>query len=79
MARFAKLIELEDGEQALVTIEHDVEEDCPIVKVRVDVEGLEFNMKLGFNTEKEAEEMLKKYDIEEAKKFRLAMVNFGKE
>jgi hypothetical protein len=74
MSKFAKLIELEDGEQVLLTLNYNDEDDNYEVKVRTDLNGATASIKLGFNEEDKALELLEKYTKKDATKYREQMV-----
>ena len=73
MSKFAKLIELEDGEQVLLTLNYNDEDDNFEVEVRTDLEGVTASIKLGFNEEEKALNMLEKYNEDSAIKYRQQM------
>jgi len=74
MSKFAKLIELENNEQVLLTLNYNDEDDNYEVEVRTDLEGVTASIKLGFNEEEKALIMLEKYTEESAIKYRSEMV-----
>lgn len=74
MSKFAKLIELEDGEQVLLTLNYNDEDDNYEVEVRTDLEGVTASIKLGFNKEDKALNVLGKYSKKDALKYRNQMV-----
>lgn len=74
MSKFAKLIELEDGEQVLLTVNYNDEDDNYEVEVRTDLEGVTASIKLGFNKEDKALSVLDKYSKKDALKYRNQMV-----
>ena len=74
MSKFAKLIELEDGEQVLLTVNYNDEDDNYEVKVRTDLNGATASIKLGFNEEDKALRVLEKYTKKDATKYREQMV-----
>ena len=74
MSKFAKLIELEDGEQVLLTVNYNDEDDNYEVKVRTDLNGATASIKLGFNEEDKALKLLEKYTKKDATKYRKQMV-----
>lgn len=73
MSKFAKLIELENDEQVLLTVDYNDEDDMYEVAIRTDFEGLVASIKLGFKEENKALETLKKYNEDSAVKFRQQM------
>ena len=74
MSKFAKLIELENNEQVLLTLNYNDEDDNYEVEIRTDLEGVTASIKLGFNEEEKAINMLEKYTNESAIKYRNEMV-----
>lgn len=70
MAKFAKLIELDNDEQVLLTVNHNDDEDNYEVFIRTDFEGWVAQIKLGFDTKEKAIKVLETYSQEEALKFR---------
>lgn len=74
MIKFAKLIELENNEQVLLTLNYNDEDDNFEVEVRTDLEGVTASIKLGFDEEEKALLMLEKYTEESAVKYRNEMV-----
>ena len=74
MSKFAKLIELENNEQVLLTLNYNDEDDNFEVEVRTDLEGVTASIKLGFNEEEKALNMLEKYKKDDAMKYRNEMV-----
>ena len=73
MSIFAKLIELEKKEQVLLTLNYN-DEDNYEVEIRTDLEGVTASMKLEFDEEEKAINMLEKYTNESAIKYRNEMV-----
>ena len=78
MSKFAKLIELKNNEQVLLTLNHDDENDSFKVEVRTDLEGLTASINLEFDDEEKALNMLEKYTKESAIKYRNEMVKMLK-
>ncbi len=74
MSKFAKLIELENNEQVLLTLNYNDEDDNFEVEVRTDLKGVAASIKLGFDEEEKALNMLEKYTEESAIKYRNEMV-----
>jgi len=74
MSKFAKLIELENSEQVLLTLNYKDEDDNFEVEVRTDLEGVTVSIKLGFDEEEKALNMLEKYTEKSAIKYRNEMV-----
>ena len=73
MSKFAKLIELENNEQVLLTLNYNDEDDNFEVEVRTDLKGVTASIKLGFNEEEKALNMLEKYNEDLAIKYRQQM------
>ena len=73
MSKFSKLIELENNEQVLLTLNYNDEDDNFEVEVRTDLEGVTASIKLGFNEEEKALNMLEKYNEDSAIKYRQQM------
>ena len=74
MSKFAKLIELENNEQVLLTLNYNDKDDNFEVEVRTDLEGVTASIKLRFNEEEKALNMLEKYKKDDAIKYRSEMV-----
>ena len=74
MSKFAKLIELGNDEQVLLTLNYNDEDDIYEVEIRTDLEGVAASMKLGYDEEFKALETLKKYGKGDAEKYRQQMV-----
>lgn len=70
MAKFAKLFELENNEQVLLTVNYNDEEDVYDVCVQTDVEGVNIKINLSFKDKERAMEMMDSYSLEKAKYFR---------
>jgi len=70
MTRFAKLIEIENNEQVLLTVNFNNELDNYEVSIRTDFEGCAAEIKLGFDSEEKAQNVLETYSYEQAVKFR---------
>ena len=78
MGKFAKIIELDDKEQVLLTVNYEPIEQCYELHIRTDFTDVSGKLKLGFNTEAQAIAVMEKYDVENAKIHRLKMKNtFG--
>jgi len=73
MAKFAKLIEL-DNEQVLLTVNYNDDDDNYEVAIRTDLEGCVAQIKLGFDSEENANKVIETYSQEQAVKFRSEMV-----
>lgn len=74
MAKFAKLIELDNDEQVLLTVNYNDDDDNFKVFIRTDLEGCVAQIKLGFDSEEKANKVLETYSQEQAVKFRSKMV-----
>jgi hypothetical protein len=74
MAKFAKLIELDNEEQVLLTVNYNDDDGNYEVAIRTDLEGCVAQIKLGFNSEEKANKVLETYSQEQAVKFRAEMV-----
>ena len=74
MSRFAKLIELDNDEQVLLTLNYNDEDDNFEIEIRTDLEGVTASIKLGYDEEFKALETLQKYEKEDAEKYRQQMV-----
>lgn len=71
MSKFAKLFDLENGSQVLVTREHDDDGEAPHgVAFRTDLDGIEATMTMWFEDEARADEVLEKYTLDAAETFR---------
>lgn len=73
MAKFAKLVELKNNEQVLLTVNYNDEEDNYEVAIRTDFEGCVAQIKLGFDSEEKAVNVIETYTAEQALKFRSEM------
>jgi len=74
MSKFAKLIELENDEQVLLTLNYNDEDDIFEVEIRTDLKDVTASIKLGFDEEEKALNMLEIYTEHSAIKFRQQMV-----
>lgn len=59
--KFARLFELENGEQMLVTVDYNTEEECYSLTYRTDHDGISYRVAFGFDSDKE-EYVRKKLD-----------------
>jgi hypothetical protein len=73
MAKFAKIIELENENQVLLTVDYDDDEDNYKVRIRTDLDGCVAQISLGFETEEKATNILNIYSQEKAILFREEM------
>lgn len=73
MAKFAKIIELENENQVLLTVDYDDEDDTFKVRIRTDLDGCVAQISLGFDTEEKASNLLNIYSKEKAISFRSEM------
>jgi len=72
--KFAKLFDLEDGEQVLVTIDYNDDEDHYELVFRTDFDGVVAQMKLGYDDESKAVEEFEKCELKSrAVDFRVMM------
>jgi hypothetical protein len=74
MGKFAKLIELDFDEQVLLTVNYNDDEDKYEVAIRTDLEGCVAQIKLGFDNEGKAMNVINTYTQKQAFKFRNEMV-----
>ena len=74
MAKFAKLIELDNDEQVLLTVNYNDDDDNFEVSIRTDLDCCAAQIKLGFDSEEKANNLLETYSQEQAVKFRSEMV-----
>lgn len=79
MAKFARIIELENDEQVLLLLEEDQYEDTFNLVVRTDVGPLVGRVTYGFSEEKKALEGLEKYSMDQAITFRKSIVEMFNE
>jgi hypothetical protein len=75
MGKFAKLIELDNNEQVLLTVDYNDENDNYDVVIRTDLDGITPSIKLGFETEEKALSVMENYTAETALKFRHEMLS----
>jgi hypothetical protein len=68
--KFAKLIELENGEQVLACIGIDDSDDGYRLSFLTNVNGVTFKMGLGWDTEEQRNDYLGKFNITFAKQIR---------
>lgn len=73
MSKFARIIELENDEQVLLTLNYNDEDDNYEVEVRTDLTGVTASIKLGFDKEEKAINMLNTYTNDHAISFRHKM------
>ncbi len=71
--KFAKLFDLEDGEQVLLTVEYDDEKDQYELVFKTDFDGATASMKLGYKEESMALESMEKVELERAQELRSSM------
>ena len=69
MAKFAKIIELDNEEQVLLTLNYNAEDDCHEIEQRTNYLGMVMKMALVFKTREKAEEVLKIYSKVDALNF----------
>lgn len=68
--KFAKLFDLEDNEQVLVTVNYDHDSEEHKLCIRTDFESATAEMNLSFSEEIKALKAFDKYTIEDAEKSR---------
>ena len=73
MTKFAKIVELEQDEQVLLTINYNHKDDDWDVVIRTDFEGIATQLTLDFDTKEEAVEVLENYSKKEALELRESM------
>lgn len=73
MAKFAKLIELGNEEQVLLTNIYNSDNDMYEVHVRTDLETCVAQIKFSYVSEDEASKMLNNYSLKQANEFRSEM------
>ena len=71
--RFAKLFDLQDKEQVLLTVGFDEESDEYKLNIESDFGDAKAKIQLGFAEEEHALNAMDKYDIKTAEKFRATM------
>ena len=74
MSKFAKIIELEDDNQVLLTYSYNDEEDSDELQIRTDVKGTIAKITLGFSSEAEALRAMENYNLSRAIDFRNQMI-----
>ena len=73
MSKFARIIELEEGDQVLLIKTFDTSEDCYEIKIIVEFESVTASVNLGFDTEEKAANTLATFTVEDAEKLRKAI------
>ena len=73
MGKFARIIELENDEQVLLTVDYDHGSDEYELKMRTDFGYCFAQVAMGFEEKEQAEKMLLDYTPEQAAKFRSDM------
>ena len=76
MAKFAKLYDLSDDNQVLVTTQYNVEDDVHELKFETEHGNLQMSMCLGFKTQSEVEDALKNCIIEDAESIRKKIIAY---
>ena len=71
MTKFAKLFELDQDSQVLLTLDYNNEKNIYEVNVRTDINGISVVATLGFEKKAKAIESLKKYNKKNAEEFRI--------
>lgn len=74
MPKFARIIELENEEQVVITVEYDSVEDCFKTVIMTDTEDCTAKMKHGFSTREGAMNLLNSYSIEQARDLRKLLI-----
>lgn len=69
MSKFAKLFEINDRDQVLVTVGENNDEDKFELVQRTDIDGLVLQMAIGFKTEEAMDAALVDYNLDNAQKF----------
>ena len=69
MAKFAKLFELENDEQVLVTLKFDNQQKTLNLIQRADIYGCVAEIKIVFDTEEKAQAALDSYSVDNANSF----------
>ncbi|WP_299163305.1 hypothetical protein [uncultured Tenacibaculum sp.] len=75
MAEFARLFELPNNNQVLLTLEYDNEDNSFEIKVRSEINGATASLSFGFDTEEKALKMLEEFNLLNAKNARNEMMN----
>lgn len=78
MARFARIIELEDNEQVLLNLEYNNENYEVRISTNFHSEGLCSSVCVAFGEYEDALEMINNFPVEDAIKFRNAMADMIK-
>jgi hypothetical protein len=73
MKKFAKLFELENGAQVLITIDTNDDKEVYVVCIRTDLEGGVARVKLEIEDEDETYQFLEDYTLEQAIQFHKQM------
>ena len=74
MSKFAKIIELEDDNQVLLTYSYNDEEDSDELQIRTDVKGTIAKITLGFSSEAKVLRAMENYNLSRAIDFRNQMI-----
>lgn len=74
MAKFARLIELPNGVQVLLTLNYNHEDDNYELAIRTDLEDCSAQIKLHFTKVEKAVSILETFSHDEAIKFRTEML-----
>lgn len=75
MAKFCRIIELEDNEQVLLVMGYNEEDEMPAIEVSANFDGAVAQMKLSFKTEKSMKKAFNEFSIDSASKFRNEMAS----
>jgi len=71
--KFAKLFDLENDEQVLLTSNYNSEDDEYEIEVRTDFKGLSAKITMSFTSEKKAKKAMESYNNDNAIAFRSQM------
>jgi len=75
MIKFAKIFNLPNNNQVLITIDYEPEEDLTNINVRSEINGVRATMALGYENEDEAKEVFKNFTEPQAISLRNQMQN----
>ena len=78
MARFARIIELENNEQVLLNLEYGEENYDVRISTNFHGEGITSSVCVGFDAYEDAVNLINNFPIEDAYEFRISMVNMLK-
>ena len=72
--KFAKIFDLENGEQILVVMQYDDEQNTHDLVVSTNIEGTKLDLTFSFESEEDLESYFNNLNTEYAVKFRAAMI-----